>query len=111
MNARIYYRVSTEEEQDTRLQQAACQEWCKLRGYAVVREYQDEGYSRDSDPGSRPGFASLMEDIQPGEVIVVYHRDRLGTGIALALLERDLKTLGVRTENTKGAGNGETLED
>lgn len=111
--ARVYYRVSTDLEdgrQDFDLQAAECAAYCQRRNHQVAQTYTDDGWSRSTDPGDRPGFCRLMDDLQPGEVIVVYDRDRLGEGLKLAALEKDLEDdFGVVIESTKGC-NDQTLE-
>lgn len=111
--ARVYHRVSSdldEGRQDFALQDAACAAFCTVHNYSVAQTYTDDGYSRSTDPGDRPGFCRLMDDLQSGEVIVVYDRDRLGEGLKLAALEKDLEDdFGVCVVSTKGC-NDRTLE-
>jgi len=57
----------------------------------VTRWFDDVGECRDTDPASRPGFAALLELVEPGDTVVCFSLDRLGEASlmlgALAALE------------------------
>lgn len=65
-----YYRVSTS-DQSIESQRHAM-------GGAFDREFKDEGISGATLCADRPGFAKLLEQVRPGDIIHVYAIDRLG---------------------------------
>lgn len=66
----VYYRVSTS-DQSIESQRHAM-------GVPFDREFFDEGVSGSVLAADRPGFAKLLEQIRPGDVLHVYAIDRLG---------------------------------
>ena len=79
MRARLYARVSTEEQALTGFSLSAQRErldaFCLSQGWAVAGHYVDEGAS--AKDLNRPQFQRLLADAQPGEVVLVYKLDRL----------------------------------
>lgn len=65
-----YYRTSTK-DQSIEAQRHAM-------GGDFFREFTDEGISGHIKAADRPGFASLLEQIRPGDTLHVYAVDRLG---------------------------------
>ncbi len=86
---RAYIRVSTEEQalSGFSLQaQADClQSVAQSRGWRIARVYQDDGYS--AKDMNRPGLRQLLQDAQPGDILLVYKLDRLTRSV------RDLEDL------------------
>jgi len=73
--ARIYMRVSTK-EQDIRRQEAIT-ESARQAGYYIAGVY------RDTESGvryDRPELLRMIEDLQPGDVVIAEQMDRLSRG-------------------------------
>ena len=80
MNVAIYARVSSEkqEKQETVQSQIAClRDFAEKKGYAIVNEYVDEGYS--GEMLARPDLDRLRDDAakKSFEAVLVYSPDRL----------------------------------
>jgi putative DNA-invertase from lambdoid prophage Rac len=98
-----YYRVSTL-DQNVEAQRHAM-------GDRFDREFRDEGISGGTLAADRPGFAKLLEQLRPGDVVHVYAVDRLGRdaldvqGTVRRLIERGvtLDILGIGAVS-RGAG-------
>lgn len=80
MNARsalIYVRVSTDQQErggtSLQTQLAACERYCRERGYDV-RVFQDSATGSTLD---RPGLTELREALPEADVVVAYAVDRL----------------------------------
>lgn len=86
--ARLYTRVSTAEQRkkDTSCkdQEAYLKDYCKKNGFVVAGRpgkngkptaYTDNGFS--GGKMDRPAFIQLLEDVQPGETVIVTFVDRL----------------------------------
>jgi site-specific DNA recombinase len=94
--AAIYVRVSTEEQAadgyGLDVQRERCRAMATVKGWAVVREYADEGVSGTLGADERPGLAALLADVEADLVraVVVLSLDRLGrkTRLVLDLVER-----------------------
>lgn len=70
--ARVYLRVSTD-EQDVQRQRAIVAA-TKAAGYYVAREYEETASGARAD---RPELLRLINDLQPGEVVVAEKIDRI----------------------------------
>lgn len=79
MYARIYTRVSTEEQAATGFSLGAQQErlaaFCVSQGWEIAGRYCDEGVS--AKDLHRPAFQRMMAEAAPGDIILVYKLDRL----------------------------------
>jgi site-specific DNA recombinase len=82
-SAVIYARVSSEEQvqgYSIQAQLRACREWAEKRGYNVVKEYLDEGFSASRHLEKREAFKEMLSDAasknHPFEVIIVHKLDR-----------------------------------
>lgn len=73
--ARIYMRVSTA-EQDIRRQEAIT-ETARLAGYYIAGIYRDTQSGVRYD---RPELLRMIEDLQPGDVVIAEQMDRLSRG-------------------------------
>jgi site-specific DNA recombinase len=76
----IYARVSTarqEEEETIKTQLSAVREFAKQRGYTIVQEYMDDGWS--GDILARPQLDKLRQDVSKKiwQAVLVYDPDRL----------------------------------
>ncbi|HYG60794.1 MAG TPA: recombinase family protein, partial [Symbiobacteriaceae bacterium] len=79
MWARIYARVSTEEQAQSGFSLGAQRErleaFCVSQGWEVAGKYIDEGVS--AKDLNRPEFQRMMSEVEPGDVVLVYKLDRL----------------------------------
>lgn len=73
--ARIYMRVSTQ-EQDIRRQEAIT-ESARQAGYYIAGVYRDTASGVRYD---RPELLRMIEDLQPGDVVIAEQMDRLSRG-------------------------------
>lgn len=102
MRAAAYVRVSTRDQAEEGLsldiQRAAIAEYCKRRGWTVVEEIVDDGYSgRNED---RPGYQRLMTLMgkrNRPDVVVVARLDRLTRSLAhlVELIDRADRRWGI----------------
>jgi DNA invertase Pin-like site-specific DNA recombinase len=81
MKVALYARVSTaDKNQNPQVQLDRLREFCKLRGYEIVREYVDtaSGFSR-----KRAGFKAVLEDGRKRQFdgVVITKLDRLGRNV------------------------------
>ena len=79
----IYTRVSTK-EQTVENQLIVLKEVAKLKGYEVVREYNDEGVSGAKGRDKRTGFDTLIKDAtkKDFDIILSWSVDRLGRNLS-----------------------------
>ncbi len=77
MRVVLYARSSTTKDQKPELQIAEMREYCKHRGFTIVQELVDFGFSGTTD--KRPGFLELMKLAKGRKVdgVVVLKLDRL----------------------------------
>lgn len=84
MNARIYARVSPQEQTgkgySIAQQLRQCRQFARSQRWVVAGEYIDEGYS--ADDMTRPGLKELLEAASQGDVVVVWKLDRIVSSIA-----------------------------
>ena len=73
--ARIYLRVSTEEQDLTR--QAEIELSTRAAGYYIAGVYREKASGARAD---RPELLRMIADLQPGEVVVAEKIDRQGAG-------------------------------
>lgn len=95
--ARIYTRVSTEEQAASGFSLSAQKErleaFCVSQGWEIAGRYIDEGVS--AKDLNRPEFQRMMDEVDKGDVILVYKLDRLTRSV------RDLDDL-LREFDTRG---------
>ena len=79
----IYSRVSTK-GQTVENQLMVLREVAKLKGYEVVREYNDEGISGAKGRDKRTGFDTLIKDAtkKDFDIILCWSVDRLGRNLS-----------------------------
>lgn len=70
--ARIYLRVSTDEQELTR--QNSIIEDARKRGFYVAGVYKEKASGARAD---RPELQRMIHDLQPGEVVIAEHIDRI----------------------------------
>lgn len=108
MKVALYFRVSTssqtgEDRFGLAAQREAVALYCKARGYEVVAEYEDAGFSGAS--AERPGLATMLHDAAhennegrkpPFDAVIVAKGDRLAREVMLdGYLRFTLKKMGV----------------
>jgi len=94
--AAIYGRVSTLANQSTEMQVRDLRQLAARRGFEVLHEYLDEGFS--GAKSSRPALDEMMADAKRGKfrVLLVWKLDRLGRSLAhLIRLLEDLRACNV----------------
>ena len=69
--ARIYCRVSTEEQDLSR--QLGLKKWAELRGFYVAKVYAEKASGRHAD---RPQLLEMIKDLQAGEIVIAESMDR-----------------------------------
>ncbi len=73
----IYARVSTEEQaqegHSIEAQLRLCREFAARKGWVVIEEYTDPGYSGTND--QRPAFQRMIDDVYAGKIqVIVFHK-------------------------------------
>src|SRR5688572_9742257 len=98
----IYVRVSTgrqEEEQTADNQRMVLRERAAARGYCIVQEYADEGWS--GDILARPALDKLRQDAKKKiwDGVLIYDPDRLARRYSYQeLILDELKEAGIEVE-------------
>src|SRR3954470_16347992 len=95
--AALYLRVSTD-QQTTENQRRRLMQLAELRGWTVVKEYEDAGISGAKGRDKRPAFDALMQDAKRRrfDLVMVWSVDRLGRATAtVATAMTELDELGV----------------
>ena len=94
MRASIYARVSTAQGQSVEMQLRDLRELAARRGFEIVREYCDEGFSGAKD--SRAALNRMLADAHAGRfnAVLVWKLDRLGRSLLhlVRLLEEFRRT-------------------
>ena len=86
----------------------ACRDYAEAQGYSVEAVYTDESKSRnDMD---REGIFDAIRRIYRSWVVVAYSPDRIGAGMASAVIEHDIIRRGGRIEYAVGDINGDEPE-
>src|SRR6478672_11869954 len=81
--AALYMRVSTKGHgQTTETQALALREYAAHRGFGIIEEYRDEGFSGSKD--SRPALDRLMKDAKARkfDVVIVARFDRFARSVS-----------------------------
>jgi len=102
----IYLRVSTD-EQTEESQLEPCKNYCKEKGWEVIKIYRDHGKSAYKEDKYRPEFMKMLEDAKKREFqhIVVFAMDRFSRQPPVRVLEmvRELSVLyGVQVNAVTG---------
>lgn len=111
--ARAYRRVSHEESASTRLgldsQKAQIEEWAESNGVTIVEWYEDSPLSGATPVDQRDGLSALLNDIQPGEALIIANLSRLARSVLIhAEVEQVLESSGCQLISTAGEGTGKT---
>ena len=96
--ARIYLRVSTEEQDLTR--QADIENSARTAGYYIAGVYREKASGARAD---RPELLRMIADLQPGEVVVAEKIDRISR---LPLIEAEQLVGSIRAKGAKLAVPG-----
>ena len=91
--ARIYLRVSTEEQDLTR--QADIEQNARASGYYVASVYREKASGARAD---RPELLRMIADLQPGEVVIAEKIDRISR---LPLSEAERLVNSIRAKGAK----------
>jgi DNA invertase Pin-like site-specific DNA recombinase len=91
--ARIYLRVSTEEQELTR--QADIEHSARTAGYYIAGVYREKASGARAD---RPELLRMISDLQPGEVVVAEKIDRISR---LPLVEAEQLVGSIRAKGAK----------
>ena len=94
--AAIYGRVSTLTNQSTEMQVRDLRQLADRRGFEVIHEYLDKGFS--GAKSSRPALDEMLADAKRGKfrILLVWKLDRLGRSLAhLVRLLEDLRACNV----------------
>ncbi len=91
MRAAIYVRVSREEQLENwsiSAQTRESEEYCRQKGWEVLKIYTEEGVSAHSDSiVKRPQFRKLLDDCRNGgiDVVIVHSLDRWSRNLGVTL--------------------------
>lgn len=96
--ARIYLRVSTEQQDLTR--QADIEQSTRAAGYYIAGVYREKASGARAD---RPELLRMIADLQPGEVVIAEKIDRISR---LPLAEAEQLVASIRTKGAKLAVPG-----
>lgn len=105
MKVALYTRVSTEEQaqrQSIETQLERLRDYCRLKEYAVVKEYKDNGVSGAVPLEKRPAGGELLREAAGGsfDAVVVYKLDRVGRTLINVVDAHDrLSQVGVALES------------
>jgi DNA invertase Pin-like site-specific DNA recombinase len=100
--AAAYYRMSTDRQEDSiDRQRSQVEAYAARQGYAIVRDYLDEGIAGDEER-KRKGFLQMLQDAARGDfaVILCDDKDRFGRfdSITSGYYIKPLRDAGVRLE-------------
>lgn len=75
----VYIRASLKEDKQANTPQAqldACERWAQQYGFDIKGSIE-ERISGTVDPMSRPGFKRVLDQLSPGDIVLVQCRDRI----------------------------------
>ena len=87
-----------------------CRAFCESESLEVIGEYSDLGIGRSEDYDKRPGLWQAVREARKGVALVAYRRDRLGAGVMMFLIERDVTKHGGKILTVEGSDNGDSAE-
>lgn len=101
MIAALYARYSSDNQREESIvaQFRTCREYCRRKGYAIIKEYADEACTGTND--NRPQFQQMLADAEAGmfEVLVAHKLDRVGrNAYDFYTNSRKLQQAGVKME-------------
>jgi site-specific DNA recombinase len=92
IGVRTYSRVSTTKQKEDGVsietQQVRMKEYCDRKGYTIVKHYKDE--ARSGRSADREGLLQMLDDLQEGEIVIVYQLSRFSRSMkdAIDLIDR-----------------------
>ena len=106
-HAVIYSRFSprrdAEEAMSCLTQESLCRETIAAKGWTEKSAHRDEAVSGGTEVEQREGLMAAVEDLKKGDVLLVYHRDRLARDAFLAeVIRRMVAAKGARIEACTG---------
>jgi site-specific DNA recombinase len=109
MRAVCYLRVSTDDQADSgaglKAQLDACRVYAERTGLELTRPFTDEGVSGAAGLDQRPGLMEAIGALEPGDILLVAKRDRLGRDpILVAMIEAAAARRGARVVSAAGEG-------
>lgn len=107
--ARFSPRRNADDSESIETQMDLCRAYCARQGYAVKAVHEDRAISgADED---RPGLWAALDDLDRGDVLVVYKPDRLARDVYLAeVIHRAVARKEAKVEAVEGGANGGTPE-
>jgi len=111
MRAVVYLRVSTDEQAASGLgldaQRHACEVWAGREGCPAVGPFEDD-VSGAAPLDKRAGLLDALAALEPGDVLIVAKRDRLGRDpINVAMIESAAGRKGCRVVSAAGEGTAD----
>jgi len=102
LRAVIYARFSSDNQREESItaQVRACTEYCKQKGYVIVKTYTDEARSALTD--DRPQFQQMIQDARDGlfDALVIHKLDRFARNrYDSAFYKRELRRAGAKIES------------
>ncbi len=112
MRSVVYLRVSTDEQAASGLgleaQTHACHQWAEREGCPVAGAFTDDGVSGAAPIDKRPGLLDAIAALEPGDVLLVAKRDRLGRDpIVSAMIESAAARKSCRVVSAAGEGTAD----
>lgn len=112
-NCIIYSRFSPrrneEQSESCDFQEAECQRYAEARQWHIRSRWQDKAISGADE--NRPGLFGAMEELNKGEVLLIYKPDRLARDVYLdALFRRSIAKQGARIVCASGDVEGDGPE-
>lgn len=109
MRAVAYLRVSSDDQAASGLgmeaQEHSCSQCAGRESLPVVGPFRDDGVSGAAPLDKRPGLLAAVAALEPGDVLVVAKRDRLGRDpIAVAMIESAVARKKCRIVSAAGEG-------
>lgn len=107
-----YLRVSTKAQAESgaglAAQADACCRFAAAAGEELAATHSDQGISGAAGLGDRPGLLAAIDNLDPGDVLVVAKRDRLGRDpLVVAMIEAAIARRGARVASAAGEGTGD----
>ena len=104
----VYRRVSSDEQAESGAgldaQLDSCQAWCGRHGYDLAGPHDDD-LSGATPLLKRPGLLAALDQLQPGDVLLVAKRDRLGRDpLVVGQAEVEVVRAGARVVSAAGEG-------
>ena len=107
MTTLAYLRVSTDQQTDSGAGLEAQYEACRKAAGELAGVYRDAGVSGSTGLDKRPALLEAIGVLNPGDVLMVAKRDRLGRDpLVVAMIESAVQRKGARIVSAAGEGTG-----